>query len=172
MEGKAESGRKSRVPPSSPAKKNLPSRHASSKNVPSKHDSSKNEPSRPDPSKVKESTRAAHIFDMLETAVQTEGAALVKMGDAILQIVISDGEKCCIDLKNGSGAVYRGEGEEPDATLTTKDEDFVALAHGKLDPVQAFASGKMSISGDTRLVERLGLILHWAEQFAAKAAGV
>ena len=42
------------------------------------------------------------------------------------------------DLKNPPGSIYQGEpkGEKAACTITLADEDFVALAMGKLDPQQ------------------------------------
>jgi len=105
------------------------------------------------------------IFDQIEAAVKSKGAELVKMGGAVFQLVISDaGEdgKFCIDLKNGSGATKRGEGDRPDVTITMADADFVAMSEGKLDGMQAFMSGKLKISGNMMLAQKLGPILESA----------
>merc|ERR1740129_2629438 len=101
---------------------------------------------------------SAQIFDMIEAAVKAKGAELVKMGGAVFQLVISDGDKLCIDLKNGSGSTTRGEGEKPDVTITLKDEDFAAMADGKL----AFMSGKLKIAGNMMLAQKLSSILEAA----------
>merc|ERR1712051_586075 len=85
---------------------------------------------------------SSKIFDMIEAGIKERGAEMVKLGGAVFQLVISDGEKLCIDLKNGNGSATRGEGEKPDVTITMKDEDFVAMAEGKLDGMQAFMAGK------------------------------
>merc|ERR1711972_926332 len=102
---------------------------------------------------------SAKIFDMIEAAVKAKGAELVKMGGAVFQLVISDGDKLCIDLKNGNGSTTRGEGEKPDVTTTLKDEDFAAMAEGKLDGMQAFMGGKLKISGNMMLAQKLGSIM-------------
>merc|ERR1712039_46317 len=99
---------------------------------------------------------------MGEAGVKEKGAELVKMGGAVFQLVISDlgpDGKICIDLKNGNGSVVRGEGEKPDVTITMKDEDFVAMADGKLDGMQAFMGGKLKISGNMMLAQKLSTIL-------------
>ena len=54
------------------------------------------------------------------------------------------------------------DGEKPGVTITMKDEDFVALASGNLDPMQAFMGGKLKISGNMMLAQKLGPILEWA----------
>ncbi len=46
-------------------------------------------------------------------------------------------EKLYLDLKNGSGSTKRGDGGKADVTITMKEEDFLAMAAGKLDGMQA-----------------------------------
>mmetsp|Transcript_453 Transcript_453/g.338 ORF Transcript_453/g.338 Transcript_453/m.338 type:complete len:112 (+) Transcript_453:96-431(+) len=102
------------------------------------------------------------IFDMIEAGVKTKGAELVKMGQAVFQLVISDlgpEGKLCIDLKNGDGATLRGDGDKPDVTITMADADFVAMSEGKLDGMQAFMAGKLKIAGNMMLAQKLGEIL-------------
>merc|ERR1712203_840418 len=106
---------------------------------------------------------SAQIFDMIEAGVKAKGAELVKLGGAVFQLVISDGEKLCIDLKNGNGSTIRGEGEKPDVTITMKVEDFCAMADGKLDGMQAFMGGKLKISGNMMLAQKLSAILESAK---------
>merc|ERR1712113_78547 len=105
---------------------------------------------------------SSQIFDMIEAGVKAKGAELVKLGGAVFQLVISDGEKLCIDLKNGNGSTIRGEGEKPDVTITMKDEDFAAMAAGKLDGMQAFMAGKLKIAGNMMLAQKLASILEAA----------
>merc|ERR1711994_146193 len=97
-------------------------------------------------------------FEKIEAGIKEKGAEMVKLGGAVFQLVISDGEKLCIDLKNGSGSTTRGDADKPDVTITLKEEDFVAMAAGKLDGMQAFMSGKLKIAGNMMLARKLGSI--------------
>mmetsp|Transcript_1668 Transcript_1668/g.4126 ORF Transcript_1668/g.4126 Transcript_1668/m.4126 type:complete len:114 (-) Transcript_1668:158-499(-) len=106
------------------------------------------------------------ILDMIEAAVKSKGAEMVKMGGAVFQLIISDGGpdgKLCIDLKNGSGSTKRGEEGQADVTITLADADFADMAEGKLDGMQAFMSGKLKISGNMMLAQKLGPILESAK---------
>lgn len=60
-----------------------------------------------------------------------------------------------IDLKEGS--VYEGaaKGAPVDTTLTLSDEDFVSIALGKLNPQVAFMKGKLKITGNIMLTQKL-----------------
>ena len=41
-----------------------------------------------------------------------------------------------MDLKNGTGSVTTGKAKKADMTLTVKDDDFAAIASGKLNAQQ------------------------------------
>lgn len=64
-----------------------------------------------------------------------------------------------MDLKNGK--VYEGapKDSKPNTTLTLSDEDFVDLAQGKLNPQTAFMKGKLKITGNIMLAQKLGPLL-------------
>eukprot|EP00928_Gymnodinium_smaydae_P035931 TRINITY_DN251_c0_g1_i4.p2 TRINITY_DN251_c0_g1~~TRINITY_DN251_c0_g1_i4.p2 ORF type:complete len:107 (-),score=44.92 TRINITY_DN251_c0_g1_i4:108-428(-) len=102
------------------------------------------------------------IMQQIESAVKAKGAELVKMGGAVFQLVVGD-NKLNIDLKNGSGAVTWGE-SAADVTISMAEEDFVAMAAGKLDGMQAFMGGKLKIKGNMMLAQKLGPILESARK--------
>merc|ERR1711972_347798 len=77
--------------------------------------------------------------------------------------------KLCIDLKNGDGSTKRSE-EKADVTLTMKDEDFAAMADGTLDGMQAFMSGKLKVSGNMMLAQKLATILESARPWVVRHA--
>ncbi len=47
-----------------------------------------------------------------------------------------------------SGTDVKAEDAEADCTISVSKDDFLALAAGKLDPMMAFMSGKLKVSGD------------------------
>lgn len=63
-----------------------------------------------------------------------------------------------MDLKNAN--VYCGKPEgKPNTTLTVSDEDFLQLAEGKLNPQQAFMKGKLKITGNIMMAQKLAPLL-------------
>ena len=77
---------------------------------------------------------------------------------ATLQQVItgSDGERrYWIRIQGGSIDMGQGEIQAPDATITQDYDTAVALARSELNPVTAFMSGKLRISGNMMLLMQL-----------------
>lgn len=67
-----------------------------------------------------------------------------------------------VDLSKAPGAVYTGPpkgGAKPNVTLTLEDEDMVELGAGKLNPQKAFMSGKLKVSGNVMLTQKLQPLL-------------
>lgn len=61
-----------------------------------------------------------------------------------------------LDLKKGE--VYEGtpqEGVKPDTTLAVTDSDLVDIALGKINPQVAFMKGKLKITGNIMLTQKL-----------------
>ncbi len=49
----------------------------------------------------------------------------------------------------------RGGVEKPDIIINMKDADWIAVAEGKLDAMNAFMTGKVKVTGDMMLAMRL-----------------
>ncbi|XP_022909300.1 peroxisomal multifunctional enzyme type 2 [Onthophagus taurus] len=65
-----------------------------------------------------------------------------------------------MDLKNAK--VYEGPaqpGVQVQTTVQVSDEDFVEMASGKLNPQAAFLKGKLKVSGNIMLAQKLGPLL-------------
>ena len=55
--------------------------------------------------------------------------------------------------------VHQDEIQKPDCTITISDENFIALASGKINGMAAFMSGKMKLKGDMALAQKLSYLL-------------
>lgn len=63
--------------------------------------------------------------------------------------------KWAVKIANQTCEVITGGVEKPDLTLSLSDLDWLAIATGKLNAMQAFATGKVKASGDLSLAMRL-----------------
>ncbi|KAG0413126.1 hypothetical protein HPB47_009735 [Ixodes persulcatus] len=81
-------------------------------------------------------------------------------------IILKDGKKATewtVDLKTGSGDLYKGppKGIKADVTITIDDEDVIQLMLGKLNPQKAFMQGRLKIRGNIMLTQRFNQL--WQE---------
>ncbi|KAM7279061.1 hypothetical protein ACFE04_006195 [Oxalis oulophora] len=59
-----------------------------------------------------------------------------------------------VDLKKGEVSKGPYEGGKPDATFSFKDDDFVKVATGKMNPQIAFMRGAMKIKGSISAAQK------------------
>lgn len=100
------------------------------------------------------------VFGELEKRLKALPDVVSKTKAIFLWVITKDGKeqkKWTVDLKNGSGAIYEGEpkGDKAGVTLTLADDNMVGLVTGKLNPQQAFMSGKLKIKGNIMLTQKL-----------------
>jgi NAD(P)-dependent dehydrogenase (short-subunit alcohol dehydrogenase family)/acyl dehydratase/putative sterol carrier protein len=102
-------------------------------------------------------TSAAAVFDAMPGALVADAAAGV---DVVFQYIISGaggGEWICA-IKDATCEITAGKHDKPHCTLKMADGDFVDMMNGKLQPMQAFTSGKLMIEGDvmkSQLIEKV-----------------
>ena len=97
------------------------------------------------------------VFDKMPDQFKKDAAAGV---DVVFQYVISgsNGGDWYVTVKDQTCDVQAGKADQATCTLKMKDSDFVDMVSGKLNPMQAFTSGKLAISGDvmkSQLIEKL-----------------
>ena len=96
------------------------------------------------------SDQVKRLFSIMEVYfahTSKPGAPLVNKIKAKYQIILDDGSKYIIDLKNECGSAKAASEDDADCTFTMKADDFIALARGKLNPQSAFMGGKLNIKG-------------------------
>ncbi|KAK5845534.1 Peroxisomal multifunctional enzyme type 2 [Gossypium arboreum] len=59
-----------------------------------------------------------------------------------------------VDLKKGEVTKGKYEGGKPDATFSFKDDDFIKVATGKMNPQIAFMRGAMKIKGSLSAAQK------------------
>ncbi|XP_060091536.1 peroxisomal multifunctional enzyme type 2 [Heteronotia binoei] len=104
------------------------------------------------------------VFEEIGHRIKELGNQLVKKVNAVFQWNITkDGKTAVqwtIDLKNGSGELYKGPAQgKVDTTFTLSDEDFMDVALGNITPQKAFFSGKLKVKGNIMLSQKLEMIL-------------
>ncbi|XP_011881412.1 PREDICTED: peroxisomal multifunctional enzyme type 2-like [Vollenhovia emeryi] len=102
------------------------------------------------------------IFAAINDAVK-ENPDKAKSVNAVFLYNITDGGKLAsewtLDLKKGE--VYKGKPKsgKADATLIVDDKDMVDIALGKLNPQLAFMRGKLKITGNIMLTQKLKSVM-------------
>ena len=77
--------------------------------------------------------------------------------DAVFQFDItgSEGGSWNVIVKDGSCQVQEGTQSNPTVTLSMSAEDWVSMVNKELNPMEAFMSGKLKVSGDIMLAQRI-----------------
>lgn len=99
-------------------------------------------------------------FEILnEIVVKASGNAelLKSLGSPVktFQFTPSDSEKYFVSLGDEKIALAKGETQNPTATISASEAILSELFQGKLDPIQAFMTQKMKVSGDIFSAQKL-----------------
>jgi len=102
-----------------------------------------------------------NVFDNMASAFQPGAAQGVNV---VFGYNISGptGGRWSITVKDGSCVVASGKADKPTCTLNIKDTDFLDMISGKLDPMKAFTSGKLTIDGDVMKSQLIGKLFKMA----------
>ncbi|XP_059610162.1 peroxisomal multifunctional enzyme type 2-like isoform X2 [Phlebotomus argentipes] len=98
------------------------------------------------------------IFGAIKDRVDGEPAKAKAVNGVFAYKITENGQvvkEWTLDLKNAK--VYEGapQGGKADTTLTVGDADFVDIALGKINPQVAFMKGKLKITGNIMLTQKL-----------------
>jgi 3-hydroxyacyl-CoA dehydrogenase/3a,7a,12a-trihydroxy-5b-cholest-24-enoyl-CoA hydratase len=112
----------------------------------------------------KELLKSAAVFEELGKRLTSQPELVKKVNAIFLWIITKDGKevaKYTVDLASGKGSIYEGEPKagKPGVTLTLDDANMEGLVTGKLNPQQAFMSGKLKIKGNIMLTQKLQTLL-------------
>lgn len=73
----------------------------------------------------------------------------------LFNITGDEGGMWNVNIKDGVCEVQEGTHDAPTVTLTLSSEDWLAMVNKELNPVQAFMSGQLKVSGDIMLAQRI-----------------
>lgn len=104
-----------------------------------------------------ESWIAMTITDVFEAMPAQLNSAAAKGIDKTLQWIITGDEPgvWALHIADGVAHLIPGGVEKPDAIITVTSQDWIALVEGKLNPMQAFLTGKVKVTGDNGLVMQI-----------------
>ncbi|XP_077299502.1 SCP2 sterol-binding domain-containing protein 1-like isoform X2 [Arctopsyche grandis] len=98
------------------------------------------------------------VFARIQDGVKQQPDKAKSVNGVFLYNITSDGKQVkqwTLDLK--TPAVYEGSPKsgKADTTLVISDDDMVDLSTGKLNPQVAFMKGKLKITGNIMLTQKL-----------------
>ena len=99
-------------------------------------------------------TEVKDVFTKMPDVFSPSRAQVV---NAVFQFEITGegGGSWHVVVKDGTCRVSEGSHEEPSVTLTLSDENWLAMINRELNGVQAFMTGKLKVSGDIMLAQRI-----------------
>ena len=102
-----------------------------------------------------ETPDVAAVFAAMPEAFNPEAAAGV---EAVFQYAISGpgGGDWQVEVRNRTCRVTPGRADKPTCTLIMAAPDFLDMIAGRLDPMQAFTTGKLRIEGDVMKSQLIG----------------
>lgn len=103
--------------------------------------------------------KADELIQLLKDSFISEASAGI---NSSIQLDLSgpDGGQWYLRIKDRQMKVENGVDEEPDAEISTTTSDLAAIITGKLDPLKAFFSGRIRISGDQSAVVKMMSLFH------------
>lgn len=103
------------------------------------------------------SSSIQELIESMPASFRPEKAGSAK---AAIKLVMTGDEsgEWGLEIADGKCVIPEEFTEKPDVTVTMAGTDFVSLANGQLNPVQAFMGGKIKIAGNVGLVMQM---LQW-----------
>ncbi|XP_064477168.1 hydroxysteroid dehydrogenase-like protein 2 isoform X2 [Ornithodoros turicata] len=99
------------------------------------------------------------VFSMITVYINDE--LVNKIGGVFVFDVKGEPESWYVDLKNGKGAVGKGQPPEgkADVTFIMDRDTFIKMFTGNLNPTNAFMAGKLALKGDLPMAMRLDKLM-------------
>lgn len=107
----------------------------------------------------------ADVFNKIDSALKANPDVAGSL-DAVFQFDITgdNGGTWVLDARSGKtdGFVTEGPSDDAQCTITVTDEDWVGITSGSVNPMQAFMTGKIKVSGDMGLAMKLQNVIKLA----------
>ncbi|RVE48316.1 hypothetical protein evm_007067 [Chilo suppressalis] len=115
---------------------------------------------RPSAASASEDLKSDAVFTKIKTELANNVAKAKSINGVFLYNITVNGKtvkQWTLDFK--TPAIIEGASGKPDTTITISDADMVEVASGALNPQVAFMKGKLKISGNIMLAQKLGPLL-------------
>lgn len=98
-----------------------------------------------------------NVQEVFSKVPQSFNARAAKNLDAVFQFDVTGegGGNWNVIVKEGACQVSQGKHTAPSVTLTMSSETWLAMVNKQLNGMQAFMSGKLKVSGDIMLAQRI-----------------
>ena len=100
----------------------------------------------------------AELFEAMPARLNSAAAAKVNK-TVQWNITGDDPGVWAIQINDGTARLVTGGVEKPDVTFTVSSKDWLAVAEGKLNAMNAFMMGKLKVAGDMGLAMRVPQLL-------------
>lgn len=100
----------------------------------------------------------AELFEAMPARLNTAAAAGLNK-TIQWNITGDDAGVWAIEIINSTGRLIPGGVEKPSVTFTVSSKDWLAVAEGKLNAMNAFMMGKLKVAGDMGLAMRVPQLL-------------
>ncbi len=101
------------------------------------------------------------MFSELKSRLEAKGAHQLANSKGVYQFILTgeDAANYAVSVTDQGAEVTEGQAENAGVTITMTADDFKALAQGSLNPMSAFMSGKLSVTGDMSMALKLQTLI-------------
>ncbi len=100
---------------------------------------------------------AKEVFSEIENRIKSKPEKAAGL-NATYQFDLT-GESWTLKIADGAATVSPGAAQSPNTTLIASTDDWMNIATGKLNPVQAFTQQRLKVKGDMGLAMKLQRLL-------------